>query len=110
MKILHFVIDEKFIEGAITLFESDERVINHYVVLQKSFRNFTYLKNEKIERIKPSDALKAMNGYDVVILHSLVALPIDLVRKIPKNINVVWFARGYDLYENYFSTIISVLQ
>ena len=79
MKIIHFVIDDKFIDGAITLFESDSRVINHYVITQRHERKFKYLKNEKIRRLSVSNISKEISNYDVAVLHSLMAIPIERI-------------------------------
>lgn len=106
MKVIHFVIDDKFIDGAITLFESDERVENHYVIFQYRYEEYRYLKNDKIERLIGSDILKIIEGYDVVVLHSLPAIPVQLIWKIPSRVKVVWYAWGYDMYEGFFKNII----
>lgn len=106
MKIIHFVIDDKFIDGAITLFESDSRVINHYVITQRHERKFKYLKNEKIRRLSVSNISKEISNYDVAVLHSLMAIPIERIADIPKSVKVVWFAWGFDLYKDVFEKVI----
>ena len=108
LSILHLVIDEKFIEGAISLFEVDKRVNNTYAYVQTSLKYpfFKYLKNEKIEIFSEKQILDEINSKDVVVLHSLPSLPINLIGKISKKVKVVWLAWGYDLYDSFFYSVI----
>lgn len=107
INILHLVIDEKFIEGAISLFETDDRVENKYVCVRSlKNRTFKYLKNEKIQVMAKDVILDVINENDVLILHSLQSLPINLFGKISKKVKVVWLAWGYDLYDSFFKSII----
>lgn len=106
MKIIHFVVDDKFIDGAISLFEADDRVENKYLIIQKKYQDFNYLKNANVERIKKNEILKKVAGCDAVVLHSLSVIPIYIIARIPKPIKVIWYAWGHDLYEGLFKSII----
>ncbi len=98
-KYLHCVLDEKFIDGAISLFEEDKRIENTYIQFtNQTASGFKYIKSKNVQK-QPMDVfLKVVNDYDVVVLHSLPAIPINIIRKIPSRINVVWLMWGYDFY------------
>lgn len=99
-KYLHCLHDDKFLDGAISLFEEDTRIENTYVLFvqnnkQESFRS---IKSSKA-RIQSIDTfLDCVSDYDVVILHSLLAIPIEMISRIPNPIKVVWLMWGYDFY------------
>ena len=104
LKIVHVVIDQKFIDGAISLFETDERVENTYIILGEKLK-CNYIKNTNIVTINEEKAIDYINQFDVVILHSLPSIRISQIRNIKKGIKVVWFAWGYDLYEKPYDVI-----
>ncbi len=45
IKILHCVVDEKFIDGAIELFDSIEGYKNEYVIIDSQNKNLFYCNN-----------------------------------------------------------------
>ncbi len=100
VRYLHCLLDEKFIDGAISLFEEDKRVNNTYVLFKTEPENykFRFIKSSKAKVQSINSFLKAIEEYDVVILHSLPSLPIDIIRHIPSRIKVVWLMWGYDFY------------
>ena len=104
LRIIHIVTDDKFIDGAITLFDSDDRVDNKYVVIGNE-TSFKYIKSDKVVFISVNDAIDVINSFDVVILHSLPAIPLRLIEHIDKRVKVVWFAWGYDIYEDPYNFI-----
>lgn len=72
LEILHCVIDNKFIDGAIDLYETDSSVKNTYVIIQDQCENtipFKYVNDHRIERITGEKFIVVVNKYDVVILH-----------------------------------------
>ena len=100
MKILHCVTDEKFIDGAISLYEQDNRMENRWVhFVKEDISSLNYIKSTQVEIVNLNRFDDMMNGLDVVILHSLPSLPIEQIHSIPKGIKVVWYAWGYDLYD-----------
>ena len=102
LKFLHCVTDEKFIDGAIELFES-VRIHNHrFVCINDDFREFRYIKSkEKVLILKKGDFIEFLKKEkcDIVILHNLYSLPCDVIPLIPNEIKTVWFAWGWDLYQ-----------
>lgn len=99
-RMLHCVIDEKFIDGAITLFEEDSRVENTYVRFVKStpVNEFRFIRDTKVVTKERELFFDIVSKYDVVVLHSLFSIPIDMIPKIPSGIKVVWLMWGYDFY------------
>ena len=100
----HIIIDEKFIEGAVSLFETDDRVENHYFMIDRKTET-RYLKKIKIEYLTSENAVNVINSYDAVIIHSLPSIPLFLVENIKKHVKVVWLAWGYDMYEKPYDII-----
>lgn len=105
LNILHFVIDDKFIDGAISLFESDKRIKNTYAIIRHNDDNFKYIKYSDILKLDVIDVVGFSRSFDVVVLHALGSLPLPIICKIPQNIKVVWFAWGYDIYNEYLVNI-----
>lgn len=102
MKILHCVTDDKFIDGAISLYDEDNRVENRWVHFVNEKKHYlTYIKSKKVEVLNIDSFLDVLEGYDVVILHSLPSLPVEQINSIPDKIKIVWYAWGYDLYDGW---------
>lgn len=104
LKIVHVVIDQKFIDGAISLFDTDERVENTYIIIGEK-QECEYIKSSGIVTIDEDNAINFINQFDVVVLHSLPSIPISQIKNIRKGIRVIWFAWGYDLYEKPYDII-----
>ena len=86
------------------MFESDGRVENTYMLIGEK-RKLRYLKYSDVKYVSRKDALDVIDRFDVVVIHSLPAIPIEIVSKIRRGIKVVWFAWGYDLYEKPYDII-----
>lgn len=99
-KYLHCLLDEKFLDGAISLFEEDNRIQNTYVLFVRDPLQYTFnfVKSPKAHIQDVNAFLDYVSGYNVVILHSLHSIPIELIRQIPPSIKVVWLMWGYDFY------------
>lgn len=107
LKILHCVLDDKFIDSMIEVMDTfRDYSINDFVCLSQGDENaFTYIKKESRVKFIECDDFNdylTLGCYDVVFIHSLFALQPKLIAKIPKKIKVVWIAWGYDLYEPIF--------
>lgn len=105
LNIIHFVIDDKFIDGAISLFESDHRVNNTYAIFRSIGGDYKYINYPNIINVDKSNVFDHIKSYDVVILHTLRCIPLSVVCKIPYNVRVVWLAWGYDIYNDYLIKI-----
>ena len=104
MSIFHCITDDKFLDDAIHMFDSIEWVENKYVIVSKKNSPFKYLKSkDAISIIHPKEfrsICKKHNLCDVIIIHGLGSLPLELLPLINKKIKVVWFSWGYDIYSN----------
>lgn len=103
-RILHCVLDEKFIDPLIGVINICENQCSHeYVcVTKKRKERFNFIKNTGVvDNILEGDFLIHLEekSYNAIILHSLSALAPRLIVKIPQSINVVWIAWGYDIYQ-----------
>lgn len=104
MRALHCLYDEKFIDGAISLFETDKRIENDYILFCSRKRindSFKYIKSPLVGKANVKDFASIANNYDVIYLHSLYSINPNLILKLDKRIRVVWFAWGWDLYNKY---------
>lgn len=102
-KIVHFVLDDKFIIPEMNIFDSLIDYKNEYILIKNiPFQHRIYLKEkEKIQEMSRWNVKKRIcrNDYaDVIILHSLFSLPLDLFKYIHPKTKVVWLAWGYELY------------
>lgn len=108
LKVLHLIIDQKFIDGAISLFESDSRTDNSYYLIGSYKSSCEFIKYQNVKYIQLEKVIDLCKQFQVVYLHSLVVLPYKYIVKIPSNVKVVWLAWGYDLYENECNYIIPI--
>lgn len=108
LKFVHAITDEKFIESARLSFEMAALTDNKYIVVSDNKHvSFKYLNKikEEILVLNPSEFKKALLGEgfcDVLVLHNLYSVPLEIISDIPKRIKVVWFAWGFDIYSNPF--------
>lgn len=105
LKILHLVVDDKFIDDAIDLFDTmKEFESSYWIVSDRSMAFFNYIKNkDKVKIVDSYTFLRKINNeflFDVIVLHGLNSLPTELIIEINSNIKLVWFSWGYDIYSN----------
>ena len=101
VRYLHCLLDDKFIDGAISLFDSDTCINNDYVLFQSNSNcAIQRIKNPKASKDSINNFFNRVVEYDVVILHDLKCLPLEIIAKIPKPIKVVWLMWGFDFYNN----------
>lgn len=100
MRILHCLYDDKFIDGTIRVYESDNHHSNEYVLVSLSPANykFRYIKSDKVKVVTPKAFLSMAADFQVVILHSFACLRNYYIAKIPKKCKVVWYGWGFDMY------------
>ena len=104
MRAIHCVYDDKFIDGAISLFETDKRIQNDYFLFcPKNCINkpFKYIKSEYVKRACFDDCVNLLNNYDVVFLHSWYSVDARQLLRIKENIKIVWFSWGWDYYNKF---------
>lgn len=100
MKILHCLYDDKFTDGTIRTYNCDCRHTNKYIVIDDDSKitSFQYIKSPDVNCLSSAQFLKVAQDYDVVVLHSLLCLPLDCIRRIPSTCKVIWYAWGFDFY------------
>lgn len=101
-RILHCVLDEKFIDSTIYVCDTILTEYTHtFAVFSNTTNiNFKYIKNgDRVNCWLSSDFIKYVNEqYDIVIIHSLASVPFYKIHQLSRNIKVVWIAWGYDIY------------
>ena len=81
LRFLHIAFDRhKFINAVYRIFNEDERLENHYL----------FLNEEGTKAIQAGD-------YDVAYFHSLPDRAWQLLKLVPKDKSIIWWAWGYDV-------------
>lgn len=100
IKILHILHDEKFIDGAIDIFDSTS-AINTYVSIEDE-KPFVCIKlhSDDVQIVERDKILSFIieGGYQLVAFHTLTRDKYELVLQIPRHVKVLWLAWGYDIY------------
>lgn len=99
----HFVVDDKFIPDSIKCFQDADLTVNKYYCLTKNPLTVKYINGTNVEYIniqQLESVFDKLKDGDVVVLHCLYALPAHFICKIPKDVKVVWYAWGFDIYSN----------
>ncbi|AMG67608.1 TDP-N-acetylfucosamine:lipid II N-acetylfucosaminyltransferase [Providencia stuartii] len=102
-KIAHLMIDEKFINTAIRLFECEFPKQNHYFIFSPKPWKSIVIKNDlPIFEVGKKDILKLslieLKRFDLVIIHGLQNIFL-LIILISRKINFVWIGWGFDYYQ-----------
>lgn len=101
-KILHVCTDQKFIDFAITNFNTVDNVQNDFFVIVKN--ELKYVKSENIiVESRWSFLAKLLLGkfkkYDAVIFHSLGNQFKLFIKFLPKKLKICWIGFGFDYYD-----------
>jgi dTDP-N-acetylfucosamine:lipid II N-acetylfucosaminyltransferase len=98
-KILHLVVDDKFIDAAIREFEAVAPGCHEFVIVGVA-PPFRFLRSEAIRSLTLSQWQQRVAADDVaaVFLHSLPYAHFRLVDDLPPGPLVVWLGWGYDYY------------
>ncbi|MFV0599414.1 MAG: TDP-N-acetylfucosamine:lipid II N-acetylfucosaminyltransferase [Bacteroidales bacterium] len=107
IRVLHVVRDDKFFDGVIKIFESDNRLSNRSILIVPNDNyQFRFIKSiDKLELLwskKQINKCFTLNNYDVVFFHSLTCSDWKLIRLIPKDKIIIWWAWGFDLYNSFY--------
>lgn len=97
-KILHLSLDDKFTDMALYYFELLQPNTNTLLVYTD--KQPKYIKTNSFW-VNKYNILSKINidDYDLVILHSLSPVWFNFIKKLPKNIPIVWIGWGYDYYD-----------
>ncbi|MDW7773853.1 MAG: TDP-N-acetylfucosamine:lipid II N-acetylfucosaminyltransferase [Desulfobulbaceae bacterium] len=96
--------DEKFIDAAYRIFEEVNPDNNLFVLVSDGNEFLQYIKNTPITRVTKqeflsTDFIKTLRLYDMVVLHYLDNLKIQLLARSHNSVNFVWLGWGADYYD-----------
>jgi dTDP-N-acetylfucosamine:lipid II N-acetylfucosaminyltransferase len=100
--ILHLVVDDKFIDMAFNMFERVSPGNNEFMLVTQN-DDFKYIKTAPITKIAPEAFLsdkfiEKLGNYEFIIYHTLDSNKIELLKKVPQNIIILWIGWGIDYY------------
>lgn len=101
IRIIHIIQDDKFLDGVMRAFESDNRYENHYFYICKTKNYaFKWVKNtEKIKLLYSPEMIKEVFQkfeYDAIFFSCL--LDYKVFKYIPDDKIVIWWSWGFDIY------------
>lgn len=107
-QILHICPDEKYIDGAIYLFEKAFPG-NNLFIIASAYRGAGYryvsTKDSPTRKVYVNqdtsvELLKDLEKYDVILLHALNSLTSHLVNKSNEKFRFMWVMMGAEVYQN----------
>ncbi len=103
MKIIHLVVDDKFLDAAIREFEAVAPGRHEYLLLGGGGPTLTptrYLRSPLVQRVSVAQWQQRVGADDVaaVVFHSLLPGHLPLLRALPAGPTVVWLGWGFDYY------------
>lgn len=107
IRFLQVVLDDmSFFDATTMRLESDERLqVNNVIVVNERDYKFKCIKNyKKVTVLWNKRMVRNFFGkgeYDVVFLYTLIPQHWDLIKYIPKNKKIIWWAWGWDLYDTF---------
>lgn len=107
-QILHICPDEKYMDGAIHLFEKAFPTNNLFLVVTlKSNSVFRYIRSENVKFKKLalhkeiiSEILEIVDQFQVVVMHALNLLNAEIINSAGKADKFIWVMMGAEVYEN----------
>lgn len=104
LRIIHITADDKFFDGSIRNFASDESLENKAYLTDFGKKHLKFIKSkEKIQILNCKSDLKRIleeGAYDVVFFYSLPFERWWMVDVIPNDKKIIWWEWGYDLYSS----------
>lgn len=107
IRFLQVVLDDmSFFDSVTPRFEADERLLvtNVIIVKDKDYK-FKCIKNhEKVTVLWNKRMVRDFfkkGEYDVVHLYTLIPQHWNLIKYIPKDKKIIWWAWGWDLYDSF---------
>jgi hypothetical protein len=99
MKLLHLVIDDKFIDAAIREFEAVAPGRHDYVMLNAR-PPYRYVKDARVRPVTAAEfpAEAAREEVSAVVFHCLPPEHLPLLRGLPPGRHAIWLGWGYDYY------------
>lgn len=103
MNLVHCVVDDKFIDGMIDVFDTFTKdQVHHYIYLNDNITyKFRYIKkSDRISIVRYSSFIGFLDQHKVnaILLHSISSIRLSILPIVDKKIKIVWLAWGYDIY------------
>ena len=99
MKIIHLLVDDKFIDSAIREFEAVSPGVHEYL-LPAGQPPYRHLRSPLVQAVTREACLARMRQPDVaaVICHGLPLSHLLMLLELPPGPTVIWLGWGYDYY------------
>lgn len=99
MKIIHLLVDDKFIDSAIREFEAVSPGVHEYI-LPAGQPPYRYLRSPAVQPMSREACLARLHQPDVaaVICHGLPLSHLLMLPELPPGPTVIWLGWGYDYY------------
>jgi dTDP-N-acetylfucosamine:lipid II N-acetylfucosaminyltransferase len=101
-RVAHFVLDQKFIDDAISIFDCVPGIQNEYLLVSRDGKVSHISARERITLFRSQFARlrhTLMHAPDIIVLHSLF-FGASLVPVVSRRAAVVWISWGQDLYKD----------
>lgn len=101
--ILHIFPDDKFFDSTADFYDNLPNVDNRYFFFTKE-KNYQFKYIKKAERVRIINSLiyylkeLRKKDVDIVFFHTLTGRDYLLTRIIRKNVSIIWWSWGYDIY------------
>lgn len=97
-KIVHLVVDDKFIDSAINIFSSCKNAL-HIFAIESTKKNYTHIQSKIVRQINIATWGEIFdNDVAAVIFHGLPINHFKFIAKTPPGVKIVWLGWGYDYY------------
>lgn len=98
--IVHVLVDDKFIDGAIRKFETVNPDVHQYYMIGAA-EPYRYVKDDRVLNLTLKGFESKVNDADVVsiIFHSLPRFHYGLLALVPEGKKVFWLGWGFDYYD-----------
>ena len=99
MKIIHLLVDDKFIDSAIREFEAVSPGVHEYL-LPAGQPPYRYLRSPLVQAVSREACLARLRQPDVaaVVCHGLPLSYLLMLPELPPGPTVIWLGWGYDYY------------
>ena len=99
MKLLHLIVDDKFIDMAIREFEAVAPGQHEWLILGSALQG-KFVKDERVRCVDSSGFARAVAAPDVggVVCHVMTPMHLSAISRVPAHLQVVWVGWGYDYY------------